>query len=125
MNELMQNLFELQTLEFDETIHPKTKEAIAKIRAKIPKPVLAHYDRLGDRGKKGVALLNKHTCGACHMNVPVGVILDLKRSKDVCLCGSCGRYLYLPEEKSEPAGGGPIIKHIAAPKKSPAIAHAV
>ncbi len=98
MNELMQNLFELQSLEFEETIQPNSEERVAALRAKIPKPILSHYDRLGDKGKKGVALVRNHVCTGCHMNVPIGLILDLKRGEDVCLCGNCGRYLHLIEE---------------------------
>ena len=123
MNELMQNLFELQTLEFEETIQPNAEEAIARLRAKIPKPILGHYDRLGDRGKKGVALLNQHTCSACHMNVPIGLILDLKRGKDVCLCGNCGRYLHLPDEKV-PADCDPVIRRTVTPGKRHPPVHA-
>jgi len=37
------------------------------------------------------------------MSVPVGVVLSLKRGTDVCLCGNCGRYLYLPEEPAPAA----------------------
>jgi hypothetical protein len=98
MNELMRNLFELQSLEFEATPPPDSDERIASLRAKIPKPILSHYDRLGDQGKRGVAILRNQVCTGCHMNVPIGVVLDLKRGEDVCLCGNCGRYLHLPEE---------------------------
>ena len=98
MKKIMQNLFELQTLEFDETIRPDTEERIAKLRAKIPAPILAHYDRLGDQGKKGVALLRNQTCTGCHMRVPLAVVMDLRHAEDVCLCDNCRRYLYLREE---------------------------
>jgi len=97
MNELMRILIELQSLEFEETIQPNIEERITMLRAKIPTPILSHYDRLGDQGKKGVAPLRNQACTGCHMRVPLAVVFDLKRGKDVCLCGNCGRYLYLPE----------------------------
>jgi predicted nucleic acid-binding Zn-ribbon protein len=106
MKEMMKNLFELQLLEFVETIHPDTEERIAQLRAKIPAPILAHYDRLGDQGKKGVAVLRNQTCSGCHMRVPLAKVMDLKHATDVCLCDHCRRYLYLPEEAvadSQPA----------------------
>jgi hypothetical protein len=53
MNELMRILIELQSLEFEETIQPNIEERITMLRAKIPTPILSHYDRLGDQGKKG------------------------------------------------------------------------
>src|SRR5580700_10390271 len=97
MNKLMLILIELQSLEFEETIRPDIEEHIAKLRAEIPKPILDHYDRLADKGKKGVAPLRNQTCTGCHMRVPVAVVMSLKHGEDVCLCDSCGRYLYLPE----------------------------
>jgi predicted nucleic acid-binding Zn-ribbon protein len=98
---LMKHMFELQTLEFEETIQPNTEKRIAGLRAKIPAPVLAHYDRLCARGKKGVALLRHQTCTGCHMSVPRGVILELNRGEDVRCCDNCGRYLYLREDEVE------------------------
>ena len=97
MNEIMQNLFELQSLEFDETFRPDTDQSIAGLRAKIPAAVLTHYDRLGARGKKGVAFLHNQTCGGCHMHVTLGKLLELKHGDEVRTCDNCGRYLYLPE----------------------------
>lgn len=109
MKEIMKNLFELQTLEFDETIRPETEERIAELRAKIPAPILAHYDRLGDQGKKGLAVLRNQTCSGCHMRVPLSVVMDLKHAQDVCLCDNCRRYLYLPDS--------PAVAPTSAPEK--------
>jgi predicted nucleic acid-binding Zn-ribbon protein len=107
MKEIMKNLFELQSLEFGATITPSSEARIAKLRAKIPAPILAHYDRLSDQGKRGVAVLRNQTCSGCHMRVPLAVVMDLKHAEDVCLCDNCRRYLYLPEvpeaEKKQPA----------------------
>jgi predicted nucleic acid-binding Zn-ribbon protein len=101
MNELMRILIELQSLEFEEMVQPNIEERIAKLRAKIPKPILSHYDRLGDQGKKGVVPLRNQTCTGCHMRATVAVVFDLKHGEDVCLCENCGRYLYLPEITAE------------------------
>ena len=73
------------------------------MRGKIPPQILAHYDRLVARGKKGVALVRNQVCTGCHMRVPIGVIMTLKHDEDIQLCESCGRYLYLPPERSETA----------------------
>ena len=123
MNELMRNLIELQSLEFEETIQPNIEERIAQIRAKIPNPILSHYDRLGDQGKKGVAPLSNQTCTGCHMRVPVAVVLDLKHAEDVCLCENCGRYLYLPEICAEAVAVAP--QKPAARNRRKQLAHAL
>ena len=52
MNELLNNLLKLQTLEFDEIVEPETENQIGELRAKISPPILAHYDRLLAQGRK-------------------------------------------------------------------------
>ncbi len=103
MNELLQNLVRLQSLEFENATGP----AIAEVRAKIPSQILGHYDRLVARGKKGLAAVRDQVCTGCHMRLPIGVVTTLMHDTDIQLCDSCGRYLYLPEpapaEAPEPA----------------------
>jgi predicted nucleic acid-binding Zn-ribbon protein len=109
--ELIKMLFELQTLEFEETVRPDSEEHVTRLRAKIPKPILDHYDRLGDKGKKGVALLQHQTCAGCHMSVPLGTVLEIKRGQDIRCCENCGRYLLLREAE-------PIVASPVAPVKA-------
>jgi predicted nucleic acid-binding Zn-ribbon protein len=111
MKEIMKSLFELQLLEFETKVRPATEARIAELRAMIPAPILAHYDRLADKGKKGVALLRNQTCSGCHMRVTLGVVLDLKHGEDVCLCDNCRRYLYLREEDALTVGNpAPVLQ---------------
>lgn len=131
MNVLMRNLLELQSLEFDETIRPSTEKRIAELRAEVPEPILGHYDRLGDRGKKGIALVRNQVCTGCHMRVPIAVVIELMHGDDVRLCDNCGRYLYLDESvpNTPPAPtAAPVVpqkKTPAAKKSRAALAHAV
>ena len=97
MNDLLQNLIKLQSLEFEATTKKTAAPVIAGLRAKIPPQILGHYDRLVARGKKGLAAVRDQVCTACHMRVPIGVITTLMRNDDIQLCDSCGRYLYLAE----------------------------
>jgi hypothetical protein len=107
MKELLQDLIQLQSLEFGGDEKENREAALAGLRAKIPSQILAHYDRLVARGKKGVAAVRGQVCSGCHMQVPLGVVMTLKRGDDIQLCESCGRYLYLSPtvetEASEPA----------------------
>src|ERR1035437_3171136 len=113
MNETIKILLQLQSLEINGKATPAQAKQTAELRAKIPPPILAHYDRLVARGKKGVALIrNQSSCSACHISVPRGVVLTLMHNTDVQLCGSCGRYLYLPEPAATP-------EPVAAPMKNP------
>lgn len=98
MKIMMQNLLSLQTLEFGETKDARTATTAAGLRTKIPAPILAHYDRLRARGKKGLAAVRNQVCTSCHMQLNLAVVMTLKQAQDVQLCQNCGRYLYLPEE---------------------------
>jgi uncharacterized protein len=110
MNELLQTLLKLQAIDFRETSEKFSAAAIAEMRGKVPVPILAHYDRLIARGKKGVALVRNQVCAGCHMRVPIGAINTLMHGNDIQLCGSCGRYLCLAEVAPAIAAPVPIKK---------------
>jgi len=93
MNATIQNLLKLQTIEFGD--EKGGVKQIADLRALIPEPILGHYDRLRARDKKGVAQVRNQVCAGCHMRLPIGVITTLMQDRDIQLCDSCGRYLYL------------------------------
>jgi predicted nucleic acid-binding Zn-ribbon protein len=96
MKALLQNLIQLQSLESGGVKDKNVEASLAELRAKIPSQILAHYDRLVARGKKGLAAVRGQVCSGCHMQVPLGVVMTLKRGQDIQICESCGRYLYLP-----------------------------
>lgn len=101
MLDIIERLYRAQELEM-RVKKPSSKDAalIEELRAEIPAPILAHYDRLRSRGKKGVSVIRNNVCSGCHMGVAIGTIVTLKKGKDIQLCGSCGRYLYLPPEEA-------------------------
>ncbi|HKW30345.1 MAG TPA: C4-type zinc ribbon domain-containing protein [Verrucomicrobiae bacterium] len=110
LNELLQSLIKLQSLEFSEVEDKDTEAAITELRAKIPSQILGHYDRLVAKGKKGITTVRDQVCTGCHMRVPIGGIMALKHGEDLQLCENCGRYLYLlpateaaPAKSAEPA----------------------
>jgi hypothetical protein len=111
MKELLQSLIQLQSLEFVGDEKGNREADMAKLRAKIPSQILAHYDRLVARGKKGLAAVRGQVCSGCHMQVPLGVVMTLKHGEDIQLCESCGRYLYLP-----PAVETKVAEPAASPK---------
>jgi hypothetical protein len=105
MRKFMQRLLALQTLQFD--LRPETEEkraAMEKHREQIPSPLLAHYGRLVQRGKKGVAIVRHGVCSECHLRIPSGTLAALAYDNDVHLCDNCCRYLFLPDD--EPLGLG-------------------
>ena len=122
VNELLQNLIKLQSLEFGGIDDKKTEAAKTELRTKIPSQILAHYDRIVVKGKKGITLVRDQVCTGCHMRVPIGAILSLRHGEDIQLCESCGRYLYLaPETEAVPAApiaGPKPVKKTRKSKKS-------
>ena len=111
MKNLMHDLLQLQTLEFDHPASPGNTSLIAELRGKIPAPILGHYDRLRVRGKKGLAAVRNQVCTGCHMSVPLATVMTLKHATDIQLCDACGRYLYLPAEE-ECTPPPPVVKPI-------------
>jgi predicted nucleic acid-binding Zn-ribbon protein len=101
MNATIENLLKLQSIEFGE--EKGGEKQIADLRATIPEPILGHYDRLRARDKKGVAVVRNQVCTGCHMRLPIGVITILMQDRDIQLCDSCGRYLYLELQAAAPA----------------------
>jgi len=97
MKNIIENLLKLQAIEFSGAPAAETKKQLAKSRTEIPAQILAHYDRLVARGKKGVAVIKGQICSECHMQVPRNTVLTLMHNTDIQLCENCGRYLCLPE----------------------------
>jgi len=126
MKALLQNLLKLQSLEFGESADKNAETVIAELRARIPQPILGHYDRLRVRGKKGLAAVRNQVCTGCHMHVPIGVITTIMHGNDIQLCGSCDRYLYLPEAaETASSEQTPPVKPPAKKRKRKVAAHAV
>jgi hypothetical protein len=123
MNELLQNLVKLQSLEFAGVKDKNVEASLAELRGKIPPQILGHYDRLVAHGKKGLAAVRGQVCSGCHMQVPLGVVMTLKRGDDIQICESCGRYLYLPPtvetEAAEPAASPKLERKKRKPKNQP------
>ena len=76
------------------------EDAICSVRAKLPEPILGHFDRQKSRGKLGIAPVRAGVCGACHLKMPLGHVAELRhRQDDLALCDNCGTYIYLPADE--------------------------
>lgn len=113
MPTVIENLLALQSLEWSLNAPTAADEArISTLRAEIPPPVLDHYDRLMDRGKKGVALARHGVCCECHIKICSGTWVALAHAGDICVCDSCGRYLCLAPE-NEPEAPVKLVRRCA------------
>ncbi len=115
MRIIMDRLLAVQKLQF--TVGAKAGASVVesgKLRAEIPAPILAHFDRLAVRGKKGLALVRNGVCSECHLRITAGKLVNLSANPgEVHLCDNCGRYLYLPTEILSAA---PQVKALALVK---------
>ena len=123
IKKLLENLLKLQALELDDIRDDDPDHQIARLRARIPAPILAHYDRLSARGKKGVAMVRHDVCTACHMHVPRATVVYLMRGEDIQVCECCGAYLCLPE-LTESEAPRPVEKAAGKSPKRRELAHA-
>ena len=98
MKNLMESMLQIQELQLIQEEDPESHPELIALRKNVPPQILGHFDRILARGKKGVAPIRNQTCTGCRMKVPIGTIAVLMRDEDIQLCGSCGRYLYLPPE---------------------------
>lgn len=114
MKKLIEHLLELQSLEFGGKTGAEAESRIAKLREEIPMQILAHYDRLMARGKKGVSIIRNQVCTACHVQVPRNTVLTLMHGEDIQICENCGRYLSLAEN---PPAQEPAVKIKKRPTK--------
>ncbi len=115
MRKIMDQLLALQKLELNSRAKSSAPQPEAKqLREQVPAPILAHYDRLMARGKKGVAIARNGVCSECHLRITGGKLLDLSAGKDVQLCDNCGRYLYLPPETTTSPVATPVLSSAAA-----------
>ncbi len=114
MKGILQNLYTLQGLDSGGQKHDSSQ--IALLRQGIPAGMLAHYDRVRARGKKGIALLRNSVCTNCRMQVPVAVTASLKAGS-VQTCGNCGIYLCLPDWEVAETAAPPAASVTAKPKR--------
>ena len=78
----------------------RVEDAINSVRAKLPAPILGHFDRQKSRGKLGIAPVRGGVCGACHLKMPLGHVAELRHKQDdLALCDNCGTYIYLPPDE--------------------------
>lgn len=112
-------LKELQDIELLARKSAEQKARATELRAEVPAPLVAHYDRLMVRGKKGVAMANRVTgggiCTGCRMRLPSGVYAALLRDDDIAMCDNCARYLLLSAE--EPPPSAPAKKKVGRRRK--------
>jgi predicted nucleic acid-binding Zn-ribbon protein len=99
MNAFIPLLQELHHIETDSAnATPAQLQRATVIRAALPSPVLAHYNRLLVNHAKPIAEVRRGVCGACHLRL-ASWIKQAAHDDDLHVCENCGAYLvFVPEE---------------------------
>ena len=126
MRKIMEHLLAIQNYQLNARGHTPVLAEIEQRRAEVPAPVLAHFERMIARGKKGVAVVRDGVCTECHLRLTTGKLANLAADNDIWLCDNCGRYLYLSEAEkvsmsaAPSAASGPLkravkktVQHVA------------
>ena len=81
---------------------PLRRATLLHLAKTVPAPVLAHYLRLVEQGRVGVAMVRHGVCSGCHLRLPFGLSAAVLNTENLHLCENCGSYLMLePEEQLE------------------------
>lgn len=115
MNKILSHLLTLQNIALESP--SKDASEVLALREKIPAQMLTRFDKFLDRGKKGIALVQNGVCKGCQIQVPVGTVNTLLQGTGACVCGNCGRYLYMLEadavafhDRNKPVAVVPKVK---------------
>jgi predicted nucleic acid-binding Zn-ribbon protein len=79
----------------------------AGLAAGIESTVLARYERILERRRPALALVEHGICMGCRMGVPPQRIVEIRAGHDLVTCGSCRRILVLPLRAGEDRVGPP------------------
>ena len=80
----------------------KERDAYA---ATVPDALRNHYDTLRQkRGGVAIVPVEDNSCGECRMSLTQSKLNDIKKAKDMVVCDSCNRILFLfPAENANPS----------------------
>jgi hypothetical protein len=92
---------------------PLRRSVLLHLAEIVPAPVLAHYLRLVERGRTGVAVVRHGVCSGCHLRLPSGQVAALVKSGELHLCESCGSYLLLPPDEETLPTVPPVATRVA------------
>ncbi|OGS44487.1 MAG: hypothetical protein A2539_02020 [Elusimicrobia bacterium RIFOXYD2_FULL_34_15] len=87
-------LFQNDLKKCDEEIAKFDEERKLKLEV-LPRNIADKYENVR-RNKHGVAvvLIDNNTCGGCHRNLPIHVIDEVQKGKELVVCNNCLRILY-------------------------------
>ena len=99
MNDLIETLHLLQQQQRRPAAARLGAPKLADLRARVPAPVLAHFDRLTAHGRKAVADVHHGVCSSCHLRLPQVTTFDVIHRHELRFCENCGAYLRFADDE--------------------------
>jgi hypothetical protein len=78
---------------------------IGRLRSIIPVSILAHHDRMLQRGKRTIVPALDGACSACHRRLPASQLARLRTCQDLEVCDGCGTFIYLESKRESRSSG--------------------
>ncbi|MFH0948704.1 MAG: C4-type zinc ribbon domain-containing protein [Elusimicrobiota bacterium] len=87
-------LFENDLRKLGEFVTQQSYQRTTKL-VELPKNIIDKYENIR-KNKNGIAvvIVENNACGGCHRNLPIHIIDELKKGKDLISCNNCMRILY-------------------------------
>jgi hypothetical protein len=76
----------------------------AGLAARIDPGILARYERILERRRPALALIEHGVCMGCRVGVPPQRQVEVRAGQDLVTCGSCKRILVLPHAAEDRVG---------------------
>jgi predicted nucleic acid-binding Zn-ribbon protein len=93
---------------------------VTELRAQVPGPILAHFDRQLAQGRAGLAEVSNGICRACHLRLPAAVVTSV--AGDIEVCENCGAYLKLLPPEAAPAMRARSVRAVVRRRGAVAVA---
>jgi uncharacterized protein len=78
----------------------RLEDELKKVEAGLPSDIREVYQRVvKSKGSDAMAQVEGETCGGCYHHLTANIFSSLLMGRVVC-CQSCGRMLYLPEDRT-------------------------
>lgn len=76
----------------------KVRANVAKAAKSVDKELMEKYKEIKQHRPNPVAYFKNKRCQGCNMELPSGVLQDMKAGDKIVLCENCGRILYAAED---------------------------
>ncbi|HAX61826.1 MAG TPA: hypothetical protein DCX95_04610 [Elusimicrobia bacterium] len=87
-------LFENDLKKASELVSQLSLERKTKL-TELPKNIVDKYENIRkNKNGSAVVMVEDNACGGCHRNLPIHIIDELKKGKDLITCNNCMRILY-------------------------------